>query len=133
MNYMQNGILAVDEKLNVILVTPSAKKLLGIVGRIDDPVPLNQASRDVKLDAAFREAMGQDGVYTTEVAVRTGMGRAHMPVRLYMTPMTKDGAVVGAVYGAGGGMAVEDIPSSGASNRCAPTLPQTYPTSSRRR
>ncbi len=25
------------------------------------------------------------------------MGRAHMPVRLYMTPMTKDGAVVGAV------------------------------------
>ncbi len=97
MNYMQNGILAVDEKLNVILVTPSAKKLLGIVGSIDDPVPLNQASRDVKLDAAFREAMGQDGVYTTEVAVRTGMGRAHMPVRLYMTPMTKDGAVVGAV------------------------------------
>jgi nitrogen fixation/metabolism regulation signal transduction histidine kinase len=39
MNYMQNGILAVDEKLNVILVTPSAKKLLGIVGSIDDPVP----------------------------------------------------------------------------------------------
>ena len=84
-------------KLNLILVTPSAKKLLGITGAIDDPVPLNQASRDVKLDAAFREAMGQDGVYTTEVAVRTGMGRAHMPVRLYMTPMTKDGAVVGAV------------------------------------
>lgn len=97
MNYMQNGILAVDEKLNVILVTPSAKKLLGITGGIDDPVPLSQASRDVKLDAAFMEAMGQDGVYTTEVAVRTGMGRAHMPVRLYMTPMTKDGAVVGAV------------------------------------
>ena len=97
MNYMQNGILAVDEKLNLILVTPSAKKLLGITGGIDDPVPITQASHDVKLDAAFMEAMGQDGVYTTEVAVRTGMGRAHMPVRLYMTPMTKDGAVVGAV------------------------------------
>ena len=97
MNYMQNGILAVDEKLNLILVTPSAKKLLGIIGAIDDPVPLSQASRDVKLDAAFVEAMAQDGVYTTEVAVRTGMGRAHMPVRLYLTPMTKDGAVVGAV------------------------------------
>ncbi len=97
MNYMQNGILAVDEKLNLILVTPSAKKLLGITGAIDDPVPLEQASRDVKLDSAFKEAMGQEGVYTTEVAVRTGMGRAHMPVRLYMTPMTKDGEVVGAV------------------------------------
>jgi two-component system phosphate regulon sensor histidine kinase PhoR len=97
MNYMQNGILAVDEKLQLILVTPSAKKLLGITGSIDDPVPINQASRDVKLDAAFKEAMAQDGVYTTEVAVRTGMGRAHMPVRLYMTPMTKDGQVVGAV------------------------------------
>lgn len=97
MNYMQNGILAVDENLNLILVTPSAKKLLGITGAIDDPVPLSQASRDVKLDAAFKEAMGQDGVYTTEVAVRTGMGRALMPVRLYLTPMTKDGAVVGAV------------------------------------
>lgn len=97
MNYMQNGILAVDEKLQLILVTPSAKKLLGITGAIDDPVPISQASRDVKLDAAFTEAMAQDGVYTTEVAVRTGMGRAHMPVRLYMTPMTKDGQVVGAV------------------------------------
>ncbi len=97
MNYMQNGILAVDENLNLILVTPSAKKLLGITGAIDDPVPLSQVSRDVKLDAAFKEAMGQDGVYTTEVAVRTGMGRALMPVRLYLTPMTKDGAVVGAV------------------------------------
>ncbi len=97
MNYMQNGILAVDEKLNLILVTPSAKKLLGITGAIDDPVPISQASRDVKLDSAFMEAMAQDGVYTTEVAVHTGMGRAHMPVRLYLTPMTKDGAVVGAV------------------------------------
>lgn len=97
MNYMQNGILAVDEKLNLILVTPSAKKLLGITGAIDDPIPLSQASRDVKLDTAFTEAMTQDGVYTTEVAVRTGMGRAHMPVRLYLTPMTKDGEVVGAV------------------------------------
>ena len=97
MNYMQNGILAVDEKLNLILITPSAKKLLGITGAIDDPIPLSQASRDVKLDAAFKEAMAQDGVYTTEVAVRTGMGRAHMPVRLYLTPMTKDSQVVGAV------------------------------------
>jgi two-component system phosphate regulon sensor histidine kinase PhoR len=97
MNYMQNGILAVDAKLNLILVTPSAKKLLGITGSIYDPVPINQASRDVKLDKALLEAMNQDGVYMTEVAMRTGMGRAHMPVRLYMTPMTKEGQVVGVV------------------------------------
>ena len=129
MNYMQNGILAVDEKLNLILVTPSAKKLLGITGAIDDPVPISQASRDVKLDAAFMEAMAQDGVYTTEVAVRTGMGRAHMPRAPLPDAHDQGRQGWSARGGAGGGHHGTQAAGAGAHRLRG----QRLPTSSRRR
>ena len=96
MNQMQNGILAVDENLNVILVTPVAKKLLGIVG-MPEGKPIGEASRDVKLDDVFKESMQQGGVYTNEVAARTAAGRGHRPLRLYVSPMRNEGKVVGAL------------------------------------
>ena len=96
LNRMQNGILAVDQDLNVILVTPSAKQLLGIVGS-PEGMPVQVASKDVKLDAVLRDGMHQEGVYTKEVAVRTSVGRGHKPIRLYVTPMMKEEKVVGAV------------------------------------
>ncbi len=96
MNQMQNGILAVDENLNVILVTPVAKKLLGIVG-MSEGKPIGEASRDVKLDDVFNESMRQGGVYTNEVAARTAAGRGHRPLRLYVSPMRNEGKVVGAL------------------------------------
>ena len=34
MNQMQNGIIAVDQDLRVIVVTPVAKQLLGITGDV---------------------------------------------------------------------------------------------------
>ena len=96
MSQMQNGIIAVDGELNVIFVTPVAKKLLGITGNAEG-LNINTASRDVKLDGLFNEAMNQDGVYTNEVAARTAVGRGHRPLRLYVSSMKRDGRVVGAL------------------------------------
>lgn len=96
MNQMQNGIIAVDENLKVILVTPVAKKLLGIVGNPEGRL-ISDTSKDVKLDDVFNEAMRQGGVYTNEVAARTAVGRGHRPLRLYVSPMRNDGKVVGAL------------------------------------
>ena len=96
MNQMQNGIIAVDDNLKVMLVTPVAKKLLGIVGNPEGRL-VSEASKDVKLDDVFNEAMLQGGVYTNEVAARTGAGRGHRPLRLYVSPMQNDGQVVGAL------------------------------------
>ncbi|MBR4443767.1 MAG: PAS domain-containing sensor histidine kinase, partial [Clostridia bacterium] len=40
----------------------------------------------------------QPGVYTSEIAVREGTtGRGHTPLRLYVSPMKRDGEVVGAM------------------------------------
>ena len=96
MNQMQNGIIAVDQDLKVILVTPVAKTLLGIIGTPEGKF-ISEASRDVKLDDVFLEAMRQGGVYTNEVAARTSMGRGHRPLRLYVSTMRDDGRVVGAL------------------------------------
>jgi two-component system phosphate regulon sensor histidine kinase PhoR len=96
MNQMQNGIIAVDDKLRVILVTPAAKQLLGITGSAHG-MHINDASQDVRLDQVLSDAMGQIGVYTNEVAARTAVGRGHRPLRLYVSPMRKDGKVVGAL------------------------------------
>ncbi len=95
-NHMQNGILAVDDKLNIILVTPAAKHLLNIVGS-SEGLPISTASKDVNLDKVLTDAMHQGGVYTNEVAARSAVGRGHVPLRLYVSPMMKDGKAVGAV------------------------------------
>lgn len=96
MNQMQNGIIAVDENLRVMLVTPVAKKLLGIIGNPEGKL-IAETSNDVNLDDVFKEAMQQGGVYTNEVAARTAVGRGHRPLRLYVSPMRNDGRVVGAL------------------------------------
>lgn len=96
MTHMQNGILAVDDQLDVILVTPAAKHLLGITGT-PEGMPIRELNKDVNLDEVLTDAMQQEGVYTTEVAIRSPVGRGHTPLRLYITPMMKDGRAVGAV------------------------------------
>lgn len=96
MSQMQNGIIAVDQNLNVIFVTPVAKKLLGIVGNPENK-NVTEISKDVKLDDVFTEAMRQEGVYTNEVAARTAVGRGHRPLRLYVSPMRNEDQVVGAL------------------------------------
>ncbi len=96
MTQIQNGIIAVDQDLRVILVTPVAKKLLGIVGN-PEGMQVRESSKDVDLDEVFMEAMQQRGVYTNDVAARTAVGRGHRPLRLYVSPMRNDGKVVGAL------------------------------------
>ena len=96
MNQMQNGIIAVDEALRVILITPVAKQYMGINGN-PQGVHINDASTDVKLDQVFSDAMQQGGVYMTEVAALTAVGRGRRPLRLYVSPMRKDNKVVGAL------------------------------------
>ena len=96
MSQMQNGIIAVDQSMNVIFITSVAKKLLGIVGN-PEYKNVNEVSKDVKLDDVFTEAMRQGGVYTNEVAARTAVGRGHRPLRLYVSPMRQDDHVVGAL------------------------------------
>lgn len=96
MTQIQNGIIAVDQDLRIILVTPVAKKLLGIVGN-PEGMPVSETSKDVHLNEVFVEAMQQCGVYTNDVAARTAVGRGHRPLRLYVSPMRNDGKVVGAL------------------------------------
>ena len=96
MSQMQNGIIAVDQSMNVIFITSVAKKLLGIVGN-PEYKNINDVSKDVKLDEVFIEAMRQGGVYTNDVAARTAVGRGHRPLRLYVSPMRQDDRVVGAL------------------------------------
>jgi len=96
MNRMQNGILAVDRDLNVTFVTPPARQMLGMTASIEG-MHVSEASKDVKLDQILLTAMEQDGVYTNEVAARTGVGRSHRPLRLYVSAMRQDGRNVGAV------------------------------------
>ena len=95
-NQMPNGILAVDRNLNVTFVTSCAKQMLGIAGS-PEGAPVDMASKDVSLGQPLREAMNQEGVYINEVAARTGVGRSHRPLRLYISPMKQDGWSVGAV------------------------------------
>ena len=96
MTQMQNGIIAVDSDLHITLVTTVAKKLLGISGNADG-LSVSEASKDVKLDDVFTEAMQREGVYTNEVAARTAIGRGHRPLRLYVSPMQQNGKVQGAL------------------------------------
>jgi len=96
MSQMQNGIIAVNQNMDVIYVNSMAKKLLGVVGNPENQ-NVNDVLRDVKLEDVFAEAMRQEGVYTNEVAARTTMGRGHRPLRLYVSPMRRDAQVVGAL------------------------------------
>lgn len=96
MTQMQNGVIAVDQDLKVIFITPVAKKLLGVVGNVEG-LPVNEASQDVRLEEVFKEAMQQRGVYTNDIAARTAVGRGRRPLRLYVSPMRNDGKVVGAL------------------------------------
>lgn len=97
MNQSQSGMIAVDDQMNIILITSLAKQLLGIKGNCDG-IPLAGASKDVNLEPVFQEAMRHDGVYTNEVAVRSGTtGRGHTPLRLYVSSLKQDGRTMGAV------------------------------------
>ena len=97
MNEMQNGLLAVNAEHKVILMTPVARKLLGVHDQVEG-TDVSALNRDVNLEPIFAESMDQSGVYTAEIAVREGTtGRGHTPLRLYISPMRRDGNVVGAM------------------------------------
>ena len=97
MNQMQNGLLAVNSDYEVILMTSVAKTRLGVHEPCEGK-KIGEISKDVNLEPLFSEAMTQDGVYTGEIAVREGTtGRARTPLRLYISPMKRDGQIVGAV------------------------------------
>ena len=70
MNQMQNGIIAVDGNLKVILVTPVAKKLLGIIGNPEGRL-VSEASKDVRLDDGTTKIDNLDAQeYSTEEFMR---------------------------------------------------------------
>ena len=97
MNQMQNGLLAVNSDYEIILMTSVAKTRLGIHEPCEGK-KIGEISKDVNLEPLFSEAMTQDGVYTGEIAVREGTtGRSRTPLRLYISPMKRDGQIVGAV------------------------------------
>ena len=96
MTRMQNGLIAVDADLRVILVTTVAKELLGIKGNAEG-LPIVDASKDVRLDQLFSDAMRHaDGIYTNEVAARMPGGRGHRPLRLYVSVIRQQSKVEGA-------------------------------------
>ncbi|MBR3505169.1 MAG: hypothetical protein IKO07_13135 [Clostridia bacterium] len=97
MNQTQHGMLAVNSALQVTLMTPLAKTLLGFHGTAEG-MAVSELNKDVNLEPIFKEAMGQTSVFTSEIAVREGRtGRGHTPLRLYISPMKRDGEVVGAM------------------------------------
>ena len=97
MNQMQNGMLAVNSDLNVILMTPVARSLFG-VHEPPEGKPVAQMSKDVNLETIFRESIGQPGVYVKDVAVHEGTtGRSLTPLKLYISPMIQDDKTVGAI------------------------------------
>ena len=91
LNQSQNGMLAVDDKMHITLVTATAKQLLGMASNCDG-VALDEATRDVDLESVFQEAMTQDGITTNEVTVHGGK-----PLRLYLSALKQDDKTVGAV------------------------------------
>ena len=91
LNQSQNGMLAVDDQMNITLVTAVAKQLLGMKSNCDG-IPLQQATKDVQLEDVFEEAMKQDGITTNEVTAHGGK-----PLRLYLSPLKQDDKTVGAV------------------------------------
>ena len=96
MNQMQSGIIVVDARMHILLVTPVARKLTGIAPN-SEGVAVSEACKNVNLEGVFGEAMRREGVYTNEVAARTAVGRGHRPLRFYVSPMRLDGKVVGAL------------------------------------
>jgi len=97
MTRMQNGLIAVDANLNVILGTPVAKDLLGLRGNVEG-MPIANTSKDIQLDKLFSEAMQhEDGIYTSEVVASTASGGGNRPLRMYVSVMREDGRVVGAL------------------------------------
>lgn len=96
MNQMQSGIIVVDARMHILLVTPVARKLTGIAPN-SEGVAVSEACKNVSLEGVFGEAMRREGVYTNEVAARTAVGRGHRPLRFYVSPMRQDGKVVGAL------------------------------------
>ena len=93
---IQSGLIAVDANMNVILLTPMGKTLLNVRGAFEG-LPLDEVSKDVNLSPAMREAMSKDGVFITEVAMRSGGLRAHKPIRLYISAMKDGEKVMGAM------------------------------------
>lgn len=96
MNQMQSGIIVVDARMHILLVTPVARKLTGIAPN-SEGVAVSEACKNISLEGVFGEAMRREGVYTNEVAARTAVGRGHRPLRFYVSPMRQDGKVVGAL------------------------------------
>ena len=96
MNQMQSGIIVVDARMHILLVTPVARKLTGIAPN-SEGVAVSEACKNVSLEGVFGEAMRREGVYSNEVAARTAVGRGHRPLRFYVSPMRQDGKVVGAL------------------------------------
>ena len=93
---IQSGLIAVDANMRVLLLTPAGKALLDVKGAFEG-LNLSEVSKHVNLEPAFREAMGKDGVFITEVAMRSGGLRAHKPLRLYISAMKDGEKVMGAM------------------------------------
>jgi len=91
LNQSQSGMLAVDDQMNITLVTAVAKQLLGMKNNCDG-IALQEATKDVQLEPVFEEAMKQEGITTNEVTAHGGK-----PLRLYLSPLKQDDKVVGAV------------------------------------
>lgn len=96
LNRMQNGILAVDQDMNVLLVTPMGRKLLGITGSCEG-LPVEAINISVQLTDVLEQGMRQEGVYTSELRVRYDDGREPREMRLYISPMRDSNTVTGAV------------------------------------
>lgn len=96
MNSMNTGLIAVNNELRILIITPTAKRLLGITGKVES-MHISQALSDALLEHVFNDAMAQEGMYTNSVAVRNTVGRSKRPLKLYVTAMKHDDKVTGAV------------------------------------
>ena len=96
LNHIVNGVMTINENGIIEFINVPAKKLLGISGTVIGK-PYSGITEHVKLEEVFAGASSARGVYTTEVAAYTGVGRSKRVLRLFISQLNKDGKPAGAL------------------------------------
>ena len=97
MNQMQSGIIVVDARMHILLVTPVARKLTGIAPN-SEGVAVAEACKNVNLEACLARPCAARAASIPMRSPRAPpWAAATRPLRFYVSPMRQDGKVVGAL------------------------------------
>ena len=95
-NTMVAGVVALDNNLNVLMLNPAARDMLGTTGSCEG-MSISEATHDVKLNSVFAEAMEKEGVNMFDVSMLVPKSHNERPLRMYCSALNEDGRVVGVL------------------------------------